>query len=216
MAETFEKPKGFKKKLENFWYHYSAVVIIVAFLVGTIAFLTVDFLKKKEPDMVLVYVGNTYGDQTQFIRVEEEMKSIIGDVNGDGREKLNYRLIVLRKDLSSYDVDKDQQFNYAFLDKNARLFIIEDTHFDRKKEYFEPLEGILPAELLAGGLTNDEGQVCAVPLVGSKVAEEMDFARPELYVGIKRIIDTEKHEKFVSAQHEKSKDAIRYIMTGQE
>ncbi len=215
MAETFEKPKGFKKKLENFWYHYKAAVLIVAFFVFSATYLAVDYLRKKEPDMVLAYVSETYGDQTQFLRVEEELKQVIGDVNGDGRKQLNYRLIVIREDFTSYDVDKTQHFNYSFLDKNARLFIIEDKFFEQKKDYFEPLKGIVPDELLEGGLKNDAGEVCAIPLLESAVAEKMDFARPELYVGIKRMIDTEKHEKLVPLQHEKSKEVIRYIMTGQ-
>lgn len=216
MAEKYEKPKGFRKKLENIWYHYKITILICAFFVISISFLATDYIKKQDPDMVLTYVGEAYGDQTQFKRVEDSLKEVIGDVNGDGRKQLNYRLIVIRNDWTTYDVDKKQHFNYSFIDKDVRLYIIEDKFFEQKKPFFEPLEGIVPDEYLAGGLTNEEGQVCALPLVNSSVAAEMDFARPELYVGIKRIIDTEKDQKFVPEQFEKSKEVLRYIVTGEK
>ncbi len=216
MAEKFEKPKGFWKKLENFWYHHQIATLVTAFLICSAIFLTVDYVKKQDPDMVLCYAGEAFGDRTQFVRAEEGLCAVVGDINGDGKVKLNYRIMVLRNSGLELTVDNEQHFNYSFIDKNARLFIIEDKFFDQKKIYFEPLEGILPDELLKDGLKNDEGQVCVVPIAGSEVAKTMDFARPELYVGIKKMIDTEKHEKLVPAQFEKSKELLRYIVTGEK
>ncbi len=216
MAENAEKPKGIKKKLENFWYHHQIATLVTVLIVCSAIFLTVDYLRKQDPDMVLTYVGAEFGDKTQFIRAEDDLLAVVGDINGDGKKKLNYRMIVIREDWTTYDVDKEQHFNYSFIDKNVRLYVIEERFFEQKKIFFEPLEGILPDEFLKEGLKNDEGQVCAVPLAGSEVAEKMDFARPGLYVGIKRMIDTEKHEKLVPAQFEKSKDLIRYIVTGEK
>lgn len=216
MAEKFEKPKGFRKKLENFWYHHQILTLVTAFFVFSAIFLTVDYVRKQDPDMVLAYAGEAFGDQTQFIRAEEDFHSVIGDINGDGKVKLNYRIMVLRNNGTDMSVDNEQHFNYSFIDKNVRLFIIEDKFFDMKKNFFEPLEGLLPDEFLKDGLKNEEGKVCAVPIAGSAVAETMNFARPELYVGIKKMIDTEKHEKLVPAQFEKSKELIRYIVTGEK
>ena len=80
MSETFEKPKGFKKKLENFWYHYKIAILVGAFLAASATFLAVDYLKKREPDMILCYVSETYGDTTQFMRIEDKLKEIVGDI----------------------------------------------------------------------------------------------------------------------------------------
>ena len=216
MAEKFEKPKGFWKKLENFWYHHQIATLIVAFFICSGVFLTVDYVKKQDPDMVLCYAGNNFGDRTQFIRAEEDLKRVVGDINDDGEVKLNYRIMVLRNGGMDITADHEQHFNYSFIDKNARLFIIEDALLQQKTNFFQPLEGILPEELLKDGVKNEEGQVCAVPLENSPVAKTMDFARPQLYVGIKKMIDTEKHEKLVPFQFEKSKDLIRYIVTGEK
>lgn len=213
MSETFEKPKGFKKKLENFWYHYKIAVMLGAFFLASFTVLAVDYLKKKEPDMILSYVSQTYANEAQFKRVEDKLKDIIGDVNGDDRKTLVYSLMVIReKSISNYDIDKQQQFNYSFLNNNSRLYIIEDTFFMQKQDFFEPLEGILPEESLKGGLKNKEGQICAIPLAGNTVAAEMSFDRPELYIAVKRIIESEKDRAFVNEQHEKAKEVLRYIV----
>ncbi|MBE7024445.1 MAG: hypothetical protein E7408_00115 [Ruminococcaceae bacterium] len=212
-----EKPKGFFKKTENFWYHYKIVVLIVLFFLCSALFLTADYLKKKDPDMVLAYAGASYGDESQFARAEDAFKAIIGDLNGDGKIQLNYRFMFIRgENITSSDLDKQQGFNYSFLDKNVRLYIIEDALFSEKQLYFEPLEDILPAESLAGGLKNLEGQVCAIPLADKPVAEAMDFNRPELYVAVKRIMDPERNNELVHRQHEKAKEVLKYIAEGEK
>ncbi|MBE7063480.1 MAG: hypothetical protein IJN25_07065 [Clostridia bacterium] len=211
-----EKPQGFRKKIENFWYHYKIVVFIVLFFAFSATYLLIDVIQKQNPDMVLAYVSDTYGDESQFARAEDAISAIIGDINGDGTVKLNYRMMAIRdQNLLSYDVDREQGFNYSFLDKNVRLYIIKDIFFEDKKLFFEPLEGLVSEESLAGGLTNEDGEICAVPLAGKPVAETMDFSRPELYVGIKRIMDTEKHDKLVYTQHEKAKEVLKYIVEGE-
>lgn len=214
-----EKPKGFKKKLENFWYHYKIVVLIVLFFVASALYLSWDVLKKQDPDMVLTYAAREYGDQSQFARAEEDFMEIIGDLNGDGKKRLNYRLLVIKEGLTqlySYGMDQQQAFNYSFLDKNVRLYIIEDEFFKEKQAYFEPVDGILPVEATEGGLQNEEGQICAIPLVDKPVAKRMHFDRPELYVAVKRIMDTEKNDSLVEKQHEKAKEVLKFIVEGDE
>lgn len=211
-----EKPKGFLKKIENFWYHYKIVFLIALFFVCSFTFLMVDYLKKKDPDMVLCYISQTYGSEAQFGSVEEELKEIVGDLTGDGRAQLNYRLIFVRAQSSNdADVTTKQGFNYSFLDKNVRLYIIEDRFFEEKTLFFEPLEGVLSEEQLSGGLKNPDGQICVVPLTDSPVAEKMDLNRPELYVGIKRIMDTERNDELAHRQHEKAKEVLKYILEGE-
>ena len=217
MAETFEKPKGFKKKIENFWYHYKIPALLGLFFLGSALFLGIDVVKTKNPDMVVTYVSEKYGDESQFRRIEPEFYDILGDINGDGKTKVNYRLILMReKSFFNGGMDIEQSYNYSFLDKNVRLYFLEDAYFPARQAYFEPLEGILPEECLANGLKNEEGQVCAVPLAGTKAGKEMQMDRPEMYVAVKRIMDTEKRDSLVAVQHEKAKEIIKFMMEEDE
>lgn len=212
-----EKPKGFIKKLDNFWYHYKIIVLIALFFIGSGLFLLSDFLRKQDPDLVLGYVSETYGDESQFARVEPELFRIMGDINGDGKTKINYRLMVIRgNDMYSYSLNQEEHFNHSFLDKDVRLYIIEDKFFEEKQAYFEPLTDILPPEMLEGGLKNEDGEICAAPLLGRPVAEKMDFSRPELYIALKRTMDTEKHDALIPVKKEKAEAILKYIIEGNE
>jgi len=212
-----EKPKGFIKKLDNFWYHYKIVVLIALFFICSGLFLLGDFFRKQDPDLVFGYVSETYGDESQFARVEPELFRIMGDINGDGKTKINYRLMVIRgNDMYSYGLNQEEHFNHSFLDKDVRLYIIEDKFFEGKQAYFEPLTDILPPKMLEGGLKNENGEICAAPLLGRPVAEKMDFSRPELYIALKRTMDTEKHDALVPAKKEKAEAILKYIIEGNE
>ena len=212
-----EKPKGFRKKLENFWYHYKIMVLVIAFFVFSGAYLIGDALRKQDPDMVIGYASETYGDESQFGRIEPEMFRIMGDINGDGKTKINYRLMVMRgNDLYTYGLNQEEHFNHSFIDKDVRLYVIEDKFFEGKQAYFEPLEGILSPAFLEGGLKNENGEICAAPLFGRPVAEKMDFSRPELYVALKRTMDTEKHDRLVPVKKEKAEAILKYIIEGNE
>ncbi len=215
MAEQFEKPKGFKKKLENFWYHYKGVVLLVAFLLFSVIYLGADVMRKQDPDMTTVYVSDVYGSETQFRRVEPAVAEIVTDLNGDGRVRLNYRmLIVKKKDVSKLDMDYMQAFNYSFLDKDTRLYFLEERFAKEKEDYFVPLDDVLPPQLLEKGIKNKEGRVYAVPMEGSAVAEEMNLARPGMYMAVKRIMDTEKQHAYLETQQEKAKRTVKYILEG--
>lgn len=212
-----EKPKGFIKKLDNFWYHYKIVVLIALFFICSGLFLLGDFFRKQDPDLVFGYVSETYGDESQFARVEPELFRIMGDINGDGKTKINYRLMVIRgNDMYSYGLNQEEHFNHSFLDKDVRLYIIEDKFFEGKQAYFEPLTDILPPKMLEGGLKNENGEICAAPLLGRPVAEKMDFSRPELYIALKRTMDTEKHDGLVPVKKEKAEAILKYIIEGNE
>ncbi len=212
MAETFEKPKGFKKKAENFWYHYKVLILLGLFFLCSAVYLGIDMVKTKNPDMVITYVGETYGDESQFRRIEPEVYEILGDVNGDGKTMVNYRLFFMReKTFYNRGMDIEQSYYYSFLDKNVRMFFLEEAYFADRQAYFEPLEGVLPAQRLVNGLKNEEGQVCAVPLAGTVGGKKMQLDRPDMYVAIKRIMDTEKRDSLVPIKHEKAKEILQYI-----
>lgn len=214
-----EKWKAFRKKVENFWYHHKIVTCIVLFYVAAGLYLGMDVVKKRDPDMVFTYVGEAYGDQSQFARAESVLLPLVGDLNGDGKEKINYRMLVVRPGTiaAAYDaVNKEQGFNYSFIDKNVRLYFIEKKFLEEKEAYFEPLDSLLSEETLARGYKNAAGEVCAVPLSGNALAKKMDFDREGMYLAVKRVLDVERPDDLVKAQHAKAIEVLQYIIEGNE
>ena len=78
------------------------------------------------------------------------------------------------------------------------------------------MEELLSPEDLEGGLKNENGEVCAAPLLGRPIAEKMDFSRPELYIALKRTMDPEKHDALVPLKKEKAEAILKYIIEGNE
>lgn len=208
-----EKMTRFRKWFENYWYHHSALTLVILFFVVSGVVLTVDFLKKKNPDFVVVYAGHEYGSASQFAPIEDKAKEIVGDLDGDGQVKVNFRLIAIRTgEITDYDVNKEQQFNYSFLDEAVHLYLIEKNYLTDKSLYFEPLDSILPADRLRGGIKNEAGEVYAVPLSGNRLAEEMDFAREDMYIAVKKIMDVERDNPLAHEGQEKAKELLQYIV----
>ena len=214
-----EKLKAFGKAVENFWYHHKIVTCVILFYVIAGLYLGIDALKKSEPDMVITYVGEAYGDESQFARAESVLLPLVGDLNGDGKEKINYRMLTVRPGTvaAAYDfVSKEQGFNYSFIDQNVRLYFIEERFLKEKEVYFEPLEGILSPESLAGAYKNADGESIGVPLSDNALAKKMDFAREGMYLAVKRVLDVERPDDLVRKQHEKAKEVLQYIIEGNE
>ena len=84
MAEKFEKPKGFKKKAENFWYHYKWHVIIISFFVFAIAVCTVQCATKEKPDVTVIYFTEQPTPDMALSIMEDEIEKYMTDTNGNG------------------------------------------------------------------------------------------------------------------------------------
>lgn len=212
MAKRFEK---WKKWFENYWYHYNIQTWLVLVFIISGVILVTNFFQKKDADFVVVYAGSAYGSEAQFDSVKDTIYETVGDLNADGKVHINYRIIAIREGgLSNYNVNKQQEFNYSFLDKGAQLYIIEDKYAKDKAAYFEPLTGLLPPEVMEGGLKNENGEVFAVPLSGKKIAREMDFDRENIYIAVKTTMDRERDDAFAMKGKEKARALLQYIVNG--
>ncbi len=204
----------FKKWFENYWYHHAAKTIVVGLLIISAIALMINVAQKSDPDFVMAYVGEAYGSDVQFEPIRPKAEELVGDLNGDGKTKVNSRIITIRKGtFSEVDVNKEQEFNYSFLDTAVHFYIIEEQFLRDKAIYFEPLEALLPPEALEGGMKNEAGEVYAVPLRDNIIAKEMDFARENMYVAVKKIMDIEKNEEIALKGQEISKALLQYMIT---
>lgn len=213
MSRDDKKTKTFKQKWENFWYYHKVHVFIAAFFLFAIGFLTVDVMKKHNPDYTVGYVGSFYVDQTQLQAYEPVFKEIVGDLNGDGRVLINYQTIVVSKNImTNWDIDTEQQMNYSFVGGEIRLYIIEEKYIKDHEQYFEPLDGIIDEAFLKGGYKNREGKTILLPLKDTPVLKKMEINSDSLYIGIRGIAFIEQNDEFVKSRHEKSKEILKYII----
>ncbi|MDD6308345.1 MAG: hypothetical protein PUB07_03185 [Clostridia bacterium] len=204
--------RKFLKWLDNYWYHNKIITLIVLFFVFSGIVYATNIIQKRDPDFVVVYVSGQYGNESQFAPIREKVEDIVGDLDGDGRKTINYRIIAIRDNIiESYDVNKKLEFDYSLLDKSARLYLIEEKYAKEKAAYFIPLEDILPPEKLEDGIKNEEGKVIAIPLRDNAVGKKMQLDQGNMYVAMKALMDLERNDELANKGVEKAKEIFTYI-----
>lgn len=78
------------KWLDNFWYHYKWVVIIVTFFLIIGIILTVQLVTRKNYDAYIMYLGDASIPDTKYQDIMDSFEKIADDYNGDGELLLNF------------------------------------------------------------------------------------------------------------------------------
>jgi len=203
---------SFKKKLENYWYHYKFVTLIWAAIILAAIVLVVDVINKVEYDLAIAYVGSDYIDHISFKPIEEEVRTAAGDADGDGESHIRFTCMVMPEVAQNeMDLAKEQQFNYTFLDSTVRVYICEKQYFEGKSKFFMPLEDILPAEKLVDAVTRDQKAI-AVPLKGNKTLEGLGMSTDNLYIGIRAQTHEDKKDEFINKREQSSVKVLEYFV----
>lgn len=113
--------KSFKYWFENiFWFHYRWVFLGVVFVIALIVFISIESSGGESYDMTLVFAQEGEIAESQARKVMDAVSESIGDLDGDGKVKLNYvsidlgavantngRTVSLGERLMLYMVDED-------------------------------------------------------------------------------------------------------------
>ncbi|MCL2087457.1 MAG: hypothetical protein FWH05_07700 [Oscillospiraceae bacterium] len=65
--KVYDKPKGFKAKWENFWYHYWLRAVGCIFALFVLTVLSYEFLSRKTPDLSLLAISDDWALSQIFI-----------------------------------------------------------------------------------------------------------------------------------------------------
>lgn len=172
-----------KQKWENYWY-YHKVHTIVGVLAALFVLLTVsECVNRVEPDFSVVYAGAHYVVAEGF---EDDIAVMTGDLNGDGQNHVFFdKIIMPLQPESDMDMQMAQKLLLSFVDRSARLYIIDRDSMIIYGDSFEPIDGILPQDVLESGL-DFEGRKIGFPVSKSAFLTEHGFADTgeELYAGI--------------------------------
>jgi len=88
-GENLVRPKGFKAKVENFWYHYKYHTIAFLFVFITLAVSITQCSTKTDYDYKIIVATRSVTLSTpQLQAITDELKTYGEDVNGDGEVNL--------------------------------------------------------------------------------------------------------------------------------
>ena len=92
-----QAPRGFKERAVNFWYHYKWHSVTSLILVFAITVCMLQFCKKEDYDIHILYIGNHVVGKTLNESGEAEIqkslssfKKITKDYDDDGKIKVNF------------------------------------------------------------------------------------------------------------------------------
>ena len=130
---TTEKPQGFSKKLENFWYHYKWHSIVAAFLVLVITVCTVQMCSKTSYDVHVMYAGSgklsmtsSDTDTPDYIKAISTLTKYSDDYNDDG--EINPNLLALfvptAEEIQEINnsLDKGESVDMSIVNSNTTTF----------------------------------------------------------------------------------------------
>lgn len=81
----YEKPKGIRKKLENFMYHYKWVLVSCIVAVIMVSVFVRDILMRVDYDLSIVIAGeHVFFEDGDYDIIIQNLESVAPDINGDG------------------------------------------------------------------------------------------------------------------------------------
>lgn len=131
------KPKTFKEKWENYWYHNKIPTFIGAIAVIFVVTLLWNMLSKPSFDATFTIVTESAYDGSESF-VENKLLPFIDDVDGNGKKKIlveSYYIIVGKSGAAAETVQMNRAKLIAKLNKNdAFLYMVDGVTYQDMKD----------------------------------------------------------------------------------
>lgn len=167
LKKNIEESGGFQHWFVNvFWYHYRWPLLVCVVILGIIAFITFDSLRKERYDTTVVIATDYYVDETQLEELDEVLNPAVEDLDGNGQVNIQYIVLFV----GDTEVGRqNQERMYLYMQEEGIAFYlmsenISDAYTNPKLEYFMD-------ELSVYDLPFDQDNPVRLSLEGNPVLE---------------------------------------------
>ena len=131
-----ETPKSLKDRAANFWYHYKWHSILALILIFAITVCSLQFCKKEDYDIHILYAGGYVvgktapeGSEAEIVKVLSALKRVSSDYDGDQNHRVNFTNYYFLS--ASEQQALGSNIDYAFLtnDKKSLESALEFSEF---------------------------------------------------------------------------------------
>lgn len=167
LKKTIQDNGGFQHWFVNvFWYHYRWPMLVCVVILGIIAFITFDSLRKERYDTTVVIATDYYVDDTQLDALDQVLTPAVEDLDGNGEVNIQYIVLFV----GDTEVGRqNQERMYLYMSEEDIAFYlmsqnISDAYTNPKLEYFMD-------ELSVYDLPCDQDNPVRLSLEGNPVLE---------------------------------------------
>lgn len=139
LKKNIQDNGGFQHWFVNvFWYHYKWPLRIGVVVLGIIVFITVDSLRKERYDTTVVIATDYYVDETQLDALDQVLKPVVGDIDGNGKVNICYAVLYV----GNTEVGRENQERmYLYMSQqDVGLYLmsenVSDAYTNPELEYF--------------------------------------------------------------------------------
>ncbi len=140
MKEKTEK-NSFLAWLENFWWYYKWIVIILGCVAVFVLIALSQLLSKREGDVSFMYIGAGVLSGADCDKLKEFVAGNIADYNGDGSIEVSYLELTAHTDsvetmegeqIVNYDVNNAvlQRFQNEIRAGDAQIYLVDKYYYD--------------------------------------------------------------------------------------
>lgn len=124
------EPKGFRQKIENFFYHYKWHTVVIVFLLVVIAISTFQMCDKTEYDYTAMYAGPHVISSRDSLIVAQSLDKVAGE----GKTCYFYSYYLDIESPTGYTGQTLETFDQEVMSGNAPILLLSPAMFTRLTE----------------------------------------------------------------------------------
>lgn len=165
LKQNIQDNGGFQHWFVNvFWYHYRWPLLVGVVILGIIVFITVDSLRRERYDTTVVIATDYFVDDTELDALDEVLRPVVGDLDGNGRVRINY--VTLYVNGTTEVGRQNQERMYLYLtQEDVALYLMSQ---DISDAYTNPELELFTDAVDQYGLEPDSGNPVRTSLEGNQ------------------------------------------------
>lgn len=142
-----KKTFNFVKFIDNIWYHYKYVILLLVAVAIMLSVVTYQSVIKKDPDVFIYYIsteGLTVTSKDNFIK---SMSLIAKDYNGDGAVTVELKdEMYVPASTEQYiqgGLSVTESFNLELALGECIIYIMDESFYNGNKQYMADIESLI-------------------------------------------------------------------------
>ncbi len=205
----------FKKKWENYWYHYKFHTIVALFIIVLFSIGFKSCLDKKDIDFHMVFLSDTYVSPEAEQNIEKALvkNGVVRDIDGDGVTNFYMDSLML-----SFDADANadeitlQKLQTVIYAGQHTLMLAHQYALEDYDGVFEDISHKAD-EGHKTFLTPQEKFVSGISVEGNTLLEEAGIDTDMLYVAMRRRSNKEAEKNANQKAFDQAYDVMDYILS---